>query len=89
MLDSRNLSRVFSCISVLCWTDKGGLTLDGIGLKSTLHEVKEKIRDIKHRIGPVYVYFHEGREIRYDETSTTLEDIFGSQGPNSIENIWA
>ena len=69
--------------------DKSGLTLDGIGLKSTLHEVKEKIRDIKHRIGPVYVYFHEGREIRYDETSTTLEDIFGSQGPNSIENIWA
>ena len=54
-----------------------GLTLEGIGLKSTLHEVKEKILDHEKLMGPVYIYFHEGREIRYAET-TTLEDIFGS-----------
>ena len=65
--------------------DKSGLTLDGIGLRSTLREVKDKVRYIKRKRGPVYIYFHGGREIRYQETSTTLEDIFGSQGPNSVE----
>ena len=30
-------------------------------------------------MGPVFVYFHEGREIRYDESSARLEDIFGNE----------
>ena len=61
-----------------CFSDDQGLNLDGIGLKSTLREVKDKIRLIKKRIGPVYIYWHGGSEIRYNESSTTLEDIFGS-----------
>ena len=44
-----------------------------------MHEVKETILDVTHRMGPVFVYFHEGREIRYDESSARLEDIFGNE----------
>ena len=39
--------------------------------------MKKKILDLKNLLGRVYIYFREGREIRYAKT-TTLEDIFGS-----------
>ena len=42
-------------------------------------EVKEKILDVTHRNGPVFIYFHDGREIRYDDGNTKLEDIFGNE----------
>ena len=51
-------------------------TLDGIGLQSTLHQVKENIRRKERCGGLLFVYYHEGGEIRYEE-STTLGDIFG------------
>ena len=40
--------------------------------------------EIKNKDGSVYIYWHEGSEIRYDATSTTLAELFGSEGVHAL-----